>query len=248
MADILLEIKNLSIGYPSKSSTKTVFKNITARFKSGMFVGIIGKNGLGKSTLIRTIAGLQKQLDGEICINAMNTLKIDRSELAKLVSVVLTEKVGGFNLTVSDLVSLGRVPYTNASHDLNEIDNKVIQECIQLLQLEEEKEKRVSELSDGLFQKTMIAKGLAQQAHVLLLDEPTAYLDFPSKHQLFLMMKTIVEKKQNCIIASSHDIDLLLKYATHLLIMSEEDSFEMIEVKDYRQSILFSKVTNGYFD
>ncbi len=242
-----LEIKNLSIGYKTKAKNTLVFENLTATFKPGMFVGLIGKNGLGKSTLLRTVNGLQEKLEGEIFINGKEIELIERNELAKLVSVILTEKVGGFNLTVQDLISLGRIPYTNSSHELKEEDLRVIDECAALLGLNELMEKPVNELSDGLFQKTMIAKGLAQKTGILLLDEPTAYLDFPSKHQLFLLLKSIVDKQQNCIITSSHDIDLLLKYATHFLIMGEANQYEFIEASNYKKSALFSKVTNNYF-
>jgi len=247
MQEGCLEIKNLTIGYKSKTNIMVVFENLNATFKRGMFVGIIGKNGLGKSTLLRTVSGLQEKIRGEIWINSKKIELIERNELAKLVSVILTEKVGGFNLTVHDLISLGRIPYTNSSHELKAEDVKVIEECTTLLGLNALKEKAVNELSDGLFQKTMIAKGLAQETAILLLDEPTAYLDFPSKHQLFLLLKTIVDKQKNCIITSSHDIELLIKYATHFLIMGEGNQFEFIEASNYKTSELFSKVTNGYF-
>lgn len=98
------------------------------------------------------------------------------------------------------------------------------------------------------FQKAMIAKGLAQQNSILLLDEPTAYLDFPSKHQLFELLKKVTEEEKKCIVTSSHDIELVLKYASHLLIMSENDEMEFIEASAIKSSALFKKVTNGYFN
>ncbi len=242
-----LQINKLSIGYVSKKQTTVVYENISANFTEGMFVGIIGKNGLGKSTLLRTVAGLQEKLKGEILIDGESSDQINRHDLAKSIAVVLTEKVGGFNLTVTDLVSLGRVPYTNAFNQLVEGDQKVIDECISICGLEEHKLKPVAELSDGLFQKAMIAKGLAQQTSVLLLDEPTAYLDFPSKHQLFELLKKVSVEENKCIITSSHDIELILKYASHVLIMADNSEFEFIETSNFKSSALFKKVTNGYF-
>jgi iron complex transport system ATP-binding protein len=242
-----LQISKLQIGYVSKQHTTVVYKDISAKFTEGMMVGIIGKNGLGKSTLLRTIAGLQEKLGGEIIIEGKQADKISKEELAKSIAVVLTEKVGGFNLTVTDLVSLGRVPYTNAFNQLNATDQKVIDDCISICGLNDHKLKPVAELSDGLFQKAMIAKGLAQQTGILLLDEPTAYLDFPSKHQLFELLKKVSVEDRKCIITSSHDIELVLKYASHLLIMSENDEFEFIETSNYKSSSLFKKVTNNYF-
>jgi iron complex transport system ATP-binding protein len=243
-----LQISKLQIGYLSKSTTTVVYENISANFQVGMMVGIIGKNGLGKSTLLRTIAGLQDKLGGEIFIDGKAAGSISKHDLAKEIAVVLTEKVGGFNLTVTDLVSMGRVPYTNAFNQLNQLDDKIINDCISICGLNEHKLKPVSELSDGLFQKAMIAKGLAQQTSVLLLDEPTAYLDFPSKHQLFELLKKISVEDKKCIITSSHDIELILKYSSHLLIMSEKNEFEFIETSGYTSSALFGKVTNNYFD
>jgi iron complex transport system ATP-binding protein len=245
--DITLNIRDLNIGYVSKKQTKVVYKNITASFAPGMLVGIIGKNGLGKSTLLRTIAGLQEKLQGEIYFDERSLEQLSKQELAKMIAVVLTEKVGGFNLTVIDLVSMGRVPYTNAFNHLQEEDTKIIEECISICGLNDHKLKPINELSDGLFQKAMIAKGLAQQTSIILLDEPTAYLDFPSKHQLFELLKKVSIEDKKCIITSSHDIELVLKYASHLLIMSEDHEFEFVETDKYKSSELFKKVTNGYF-
>jgi iron complex transport system ATP-binding protein len=242
-----LQIDKLQIGYVSKKHITVVYENISASFEEGMMVGIIGKNGLGKSTLLRTIAGLQEKLKGEIFIDGNATDSISRHDLAKAIAVVLTEKVGGFNLTVTDLVSLGRVPYTNAFNQLTDEDQKVVSDCISVCGLDEHQMKPLAELSDGLFQKAMIAKGLAQQTGVLLLDEPTAYLDFPSKHQLFELLKKISVEDRKCIITSSHDIELILKYSSHLLIMSENNEFEFIETSKHKGSALFGKVTNNYF-
>lgn len=246
--DVKLNISNLSIGYASNKQTTIVYKAISANFTSGMMVAVIGKNGLGKSTLLRTIAGLQEKLEGEINFDGKGLDRLSKQQIAKMIAVVLTEKVGGFNLTVADLVSMGRVPYTNAFNHLQSEDTKIINDCISICGLTEHKLKPVSELSDGLFQKAMIAKGLAQQTSILLLDEPTAYLDFPSKHQLFELLKKVTLEENKCIIASSHDIELVLKYASHLLIMSENNEFEFIESSSYKSSELFKKVTNGYFN
>lgn len=242
-----LEINNLSIGYVAKKQITKVYKNISTSFTDGMLVGIIGKNGLGKSTFLRTISGLHEKLTGEIKYDNKSIDDLSKQELAKIVAVVLTEKVGGFNLTVNDIVSMGRVPYTNAYNHLSSEDQEIIDQCIDVCGLNEHKNKPVNELSDGLFQKAMIAKGLAQKTSILLLDEPTAYLDFPSKHQLFELLKKITTEEEKCIITSSHDIELVLKYATHLFILSENNEYEFIETENYKTSSLFKEVTNGYF-
>jgi iron complex transport system ATP-binding protein len=210
-------------------------------------IGLVGNNGVGKSTFLRTLAGLQEKLSGEIFINSTSLDAIQKSDLAKLVSIVLTEKIEGFNLTVRDLVSMGRVPYTNYLHHLSEKDLDLINTSIKAVGLEFNSEKPLSELSDGLFQKAMIAKGLAQQTDLLLLDEPTAYLDFNSKHELFVLLKDLVETKNKCLIVSSHDIELLLKYSTHLLVFSNDRSYELMETNSAKANNLFNKITSNYF-
>lgn len=247
MEGLNIQIKDLSIGYTNGKHVNTVFSKLTSQFTSGQLIGLVGNNGVGKSTFLRTLAGLQDKLSGEVLINNRSLDAIEKSELAKTVSIVLTEKIDGFNLTVRDLVSMGRVPYTNYLHQLSEQDIALINSSIKAVGLEFNSEKQLSELSDGLFQKAMIAKGLAQQTDLLLLDEPTAYLDFNSKHELFDLLKDLVDTKNKCLIVSSHDIELLLKYSSHLLVFGTDQSYDLLETKNARSNSLFNKVTGNYF-
>lgn len=247
MESLKIQIQDLAIGYTNGKTVNTVFDKLTSQFTSGQLIGLVGNNGVGKSTFLRTLAGLQEKLSGEILINSTSLDAIQKSDLAKLVSIVLTEKIEGFNLTVRDLVSMGRVPYTNYLHQLSDKDLDLINGSIKAVGLESNSEKPLSELSDGLFQKAMIAKGLAQQTDLLLLDEPTAYLDFNSKHELFVLLKDLIETKNKCLIVSSHDIELLLKYSTHLLVFSNDRSYEFMETNSAKASNLFNKITSNYF-
>lgn len=247
MESLKIQIQDLAIGYTNGKIVNTVFDKLTSQFSSGQLIGLVGNNGVGKSTFLRTLAGLQEKLSGEILINSTSLDAIQKSDLAKLVSIVLTEKIEGFNLTVRDLVSMGRVPYTNYLHQLSDKDLELINSSIKAVGLESNSEKPLSELSDGLFQKAMIAKGLAQQTDLLLLDEPTAYLDFNSKHELFVLLKDLVETKNKCLIVSSHDIELLLKYSTHLLVFSNDRSYELMETNSAKANNLFNKITSNYF-
>lgn len=242
-----LNIKDLVIGYSAKSNSVPVFSNISASFVNGQLVGVVGNNGVGKSTFLRTIAGIQPKLKGCVFVNDELIETIEKTDLAKLISIVLTEKVVGFNLTVNDLVSMGRVPYTNSFNDLQKTDTEKIAECIQMSGLSNYAHTLLAELSDGLFQKAMIAKGLAQQTPVILLDEPTAYLDFNSKHELFELLRELTINNNKCVIASSHDIELLLRYSSHLLVFGEENEYELMETKNCITNALFKKVTNNYF-
>ncbi|MFO0356244.1 MAG: ABC transporter ATP-binding protein [Sphingobacteriaceae bacterium] len=247
MESLKIQIQDLAIGYTNGKNVSIIFSKLNAQFTSGQLIGLVGNNGVGKSTFLRTLAGLQDKLSGEMLINGATLESIQKSELAKIVSIVLTEKIDGFNLTVRDLVSMGRVPYTNFLHQLTEKDINLINSSINAVGLDLNSEKQLSELSDGLFQKAMIAKGLAQQTDLLLLDEPTAYLDFNSKHELFILLKDLVETKNKCLIVSSHDIELLLKYSTHLLVFSDDHSYELIDTNSARLNSLFNKVTGNYF-
>jgi iron complex transport system ATP-binding protein len=247
MESLKIQIQDLAIGYTNGKIVNTVFDKLTSQFSSGQLIGLVGYNGVGKSTFLRTLAGLQEKLSGEILINSTSLDAIQKSDLAKLVSIVLTEKIEGFNLTVRDLVSMGRVPYTNYLHQLSDKDLELINTSIKAVGLEFNSEKPLSELSDGLFQKAMIAKGLAQQTDLLLLDEPTAYLDFNSKHELFVLLKDLVETKNKCLIVSSHDIELLLKYSTHLLVFSNDRSYELMETNSAKANNVFNKITSNYF-
>jgi iron complex transport system ATP-binding protein len=247
MDRVQFDIKDLAIGYTSKRSNIPVFSNINASFSNGQLVGVVGNNGVGKSTFLRTIAGIQPKLNGDVFVNDELIETIEKTALAKLISIVLTEKIAGFNLTVTDLVSMGRVPYTNSFNDLQKNDTDKIAECIQITGLSNYAHVLLAELSDGLFQKAMIAKGLAQQTPVILLDEPTAYLDFNSKHELFELLKDLTIKNDKCVIASSHDIELLLRYSSHLLVFGDENEYELMETKNCISNSLFRKVTNNYF-
>lgn len=241
--EVKIEAKNLSIGYKQKATIHSVFNELNFSFSSGDLVGIIGNNGLGKSTLIKSLCGLQEIIDGTVLINNHPQQTISANNLAKELSVVLTEKVYGFNLTVNDLVSMGRMPYTNLSNSLTETDLNIVSDCIKLCGIEGEKNKQLQALSDGLYQKAMIAMSLARETPIMLFDEPTAFLDYTSKHHIFSLLSQLVNEKNKCVIISSHDIDLLLKYCNKILFMQPNNVYEVILTENYKTEDLFEKVT-----
>ena len=224
----MIDLQNLEIGYKIKRKTNSVFKNLTANFEAGELVGLIGDNGIGKSTLLKTLTGYLEPLNGTILIQNKNINLFSFQELATLISIVTTEKIGGFNLTVYDVVALGRTPYLSLFGKLTTNDEAIIEYSLTNLSISHLKNKLMDELSDGQRQKVMIAKSLAQQTPIIILDEPTAFLDYTSKHKLFEDLKNLCLNEKKLIIVSSHDIDLMQKYITNSLHLKENNCYELV--------------------
>ena len=223
----MIEIKQLEIGYCSKRKQTSVFQGLNASFQSGSLIGLIGDNGVGKSTLLKALTGYLKPVHGSVLIQGENLASLSFEQKASRISIVTTEKIGGFNLTVYDVVALGRTPYVSMFGKLMPDDIAVIERSLERLGLASLKDTLMEELSDGQRQKVMIAKSLAQETPIILLDEPTAFLDYTSKHKLFEDLKVLSLEEQKLIMVSSHDIDLMQKYMTQALYLKENNLFEV---------------------
>lgn len=220
---IILKINNLEIGYKTKKSINSISKNINVLLEKGKFVCLLGQNGIGKSTLLRTLTKVQPKLNGEIIIKEKSIEKINQLNFSKQVSVVLTERLPESNLTVYELIALGRQPYTNWLGKLNEQDVKKINEAIELVKIEDLKHLKYYELSDGQLQKVLIARAIAQDTEIIILDEPTAHLDVLHKMETFKLLKSLTQKLQKTIIISSHEIHLALETADDLWLMTNNN-------------------------
>lgn len=243
--EAVISIKNARLGYKKSGTEISVLKNIGLDFYAGDVIGIVGLNGVGKSTLLKTLCGLLPPLAGEVRLAGELITEIALSELAKKIAIVLTEKIGGFNLTTYDVVAAGQMPYTNSFNRLTKKHKEIIKAAIEVCGLKEHQFKLINELSDGLFQKTIIAKALAQQTPVLLLDEPSAFLDYASKHDLFLLLKDLALKENKCVLLSSHNLDLLLKYCSKLVVI-EEKSAQLISVDEAKTNAAFLRIGGGF--
>jgi len=240
-----IHINNTTVGYKKGNNVLPILSRLQLTFNEGDFIGIVGQNGSGKSTLLKSICGLMPPLHGEILIDSKNLNSYSLNELSKKISIVLTEKINGFNLKVEDVVAAGQMPYTNSFHQLKQEHLNVIENAINTVGINKYKNYLLGELSDGLFQKTMIAKALAQQSSMMLLDEPTAFLDFASKHELFLLLKKFSTQQHKCVMVSSHDLDLILNYCNKILIIHDGIA-ELLEVSKAKNNEAFKKIGGGY--
>ena len=259
-----IQLRNLSIGYQTKHSVRTVAEGINGAIRSGELTCLLGANGVGKSTLLRTLAAFQPAIKGEIlftvyslssCVPAVASGKAERTddysdgseglaskstvncqlstvntkeiaslsdkELSKLIGVVLTEKPDVRNMSVRELVSLGRSPYTGFWGTYTDEDLRIVDEAIEMVGITDLVRRPVHTLSDGERQKVMIAKALAQQTPVIFLDEPTAFLDYPSKVEVLQLLRRISREAEKTIFLSIHDVELALQLADTIWLMTK---------------------------
>ena len=221
VSNIVLQSVDLNIGYQHKKQTLFISENINVNLIKGQFVCLLGKNGVGKSTLLRTLTKVQLQLSGSVLIGNQKLETISNIELAKKMSLVLTEKIPENNLTVYELIALGRQPYTNWIGSLTETDKNFVDLAITRTHIKDIIHKRYTELSDGQLQKVMIARALAQNTDLIILDEPTAHLDIQNKVEIYKLLKTLSEKHNKTILISSHEIHLALQMADQLWLMND---------------------------
>ena len=243
-----IQIKNLDIGYTTKHGVKTVAKGINGTLHSGELTCLLGANGVGKSTLLRTLSAFQPKISGEVLftvyslqftddysdgseglaskstVNKKEISSFTDKELSKLIGVVLTEKPDIRNMTVRELVALGRSPYTGFWGTCSKEDLSIVDESIDMVGISPLARRPVHTLSDGERQKVMIAKALAQQTPVIFLDEPTAFLDYPSKVEVLLLLRRICQQAGKTILLSTHDVELALQLADIIWLMEKQET------------------------
>lgn len=221
-SNIVLETKNLNIGYRKKSIAQTIASNIDIQIKEGELVAVIGVNGAGKSTLLKTLSGIIESIDGEVFISNKKLSKTEPDKLAKLISLVLTEQMTSKNLSVIELVALGRQPYTNWIGRLTKNDLKKVMHAINMVDIEKIRDKKCYELSDGQFQKVLIARALAQDTSLIILDEPTTHLDLYHKAYVLKLLQQLSRETNKAIIFATHEINLALQLCDKLLILKDQ--------------------------
>lgn len=242
MSNNILSASNLSIGYLTKKERIVIASNLNLNLKAGKLVSLVGANGIGKSTLLRTLCGIQKPISGTVYLNEKDIQSFEPLALAQNLSLVLTEKLPPSNLTVFELIALGRQPYTNWLGKLSDEDLEKVNQAIKLTQIESLKDKKHFEISDGQLQKVLIARALAQNTPLIILDEPTTHLDLLHKVSVFKLLKKLSQETNKCILFSTHDIDLAIQLSDEMIVMTENNV-----VQDEPCNLISKGVFNSLF-
>ena len=215
----ILELHNLSVGYTQKRQQKVVVSDINVRLDKGELVCLLGPNGAGKSTLMKTISGAQPPLSGEVLFQGENLHSMSVKMLAKKLSLVLTERIQAGMLTAYEVVALGRYPHTNWSGKMTSNDHDIIKWSLEMTSASFLANRPFSELSDGERQKVMVARAVAQEPEVMILDEVTAFLDLPRRVEIMQLLKRLAHSEGKAILLSTHDMDLALRNADSLWLL-----------------------------
>lgn len=218
----LLGTTALSVGYRKGNLVTTILSGLDLELKCGTVVALVGANGIGKSTLLRTITGDQPSLSGTVLIDGTPIHEIGRKQMSLLMSIVTTERTHTGGLTVRELVSLGRQPYTGFLGILDRNDRRVINEAMKAAGISHKAHSYVAELSDGERQKAMIAKALAQETPIIILDEPTAFLDVESRMETMLLLYRLAHDRNKAVLLSSHDLSQSMMLADELWLVTHD--------------------------
>ena len=217
----IIKTFELIAGYSGKKKSGFYTSSFNLALNRGEMSCLLGKNGIGKSTLIRTLCKMQHPVSGKVLIDGIDLIDLNGPELAQKISVVLTERIPASNLTVFELIALGRQPYTNWMGSLSKSDHYFIEQAIEMTDLKDLVNRRLDELSDGQLQRSMICRALAQNTDIIILDEPTAHLDIQHKIETFKLLKRIVTEQQKSILISTHEVQLATQMADVLWLMLE---------------------------
>jgi len=222
LAEVNITLSHLDIGFKTRPADLVLVRNIQTGVRQGEMVGIIGRNGSGKTTLIRTLCRLIPGLAGELVFNGRNIRQYTNHELSKIIGYVSTTQVVLANLNIFELVSLGRIPHTNWLGSLSGPDMNKIKKAIDLTGLDNLKDRKINEISDGERQRAMIARTLAQDTEFILLDEPTAFLDMIHRYEIIHLLHSLTRPPHNkTVVFSTHDINIALQYADKFWILKD---------------------------
>ena len=219
---VALKTKGLAVGYRDGNRVTVVLEHIDLSLRKGELVCLLGANGIGKSTLLRTISGVQNPISGSIEIDGRDLDSYSSKELSKLIGIVYTDRTLAGALTVRELVSLGRQPYTGFFGRLDAEDYKVVDDALESVGMLHKSRDYVATLSDGERQKVMIARALAQETPIIILDEPTAFLDVASRIETMQLLRNLAQSQQKAVLLSTHDVGLSLPLTDRLWLVTND--------------------------
>lgn len=240
---VILHTERLSIGYPSNKENTLVAENIRVTLNLGKLTGLIGSNGTGKSTLLRTLSGVQPPLSGSVILDGQPLTSYDAASLAVKRSLVLTERLPASDLTVFELVALGRQPYTDWLGRLSDRDRRKTEEALHLTGTSHLSAKRHHEISDGQLQNVLIARAIAQDTPIILLDEPATHLDLPHKMALLRMLKSLAHVSGKAILFSTHDVEQALQLCDDLILVVSGET-----IQDTPEKLISDRQIDRLFD
>ncbi len=200
----MIRLENLTLGY----ADRTLLKQVSTSFEVGRLTALIGRNGSGKSTLLRALAGLNTEYEGQIMLSEEEIRQLDAHTLSTRLALVTTERVRIANLRCRDVVALGRAPYTNWIGRMQEEDRQLVEHALEVVGMSAFSDRTMDRMSDGECQRVMIARALAQQTPIILLDEPTSFLDLPNRYELCRLLSQLAHEEQKCILFSTHELDI----------------------------------------
>lgn len=222
---IILEARNLKIGYNGKKKSSVIADNVNFSLSLGELIGLVGANGIGKSTLLRTLTGMQSALGGDVLLYGEKLKSYSPFQIATKISVVLTEPPASKNLSVRELISLGRQPHTNWMGSLTEKDIEAINYALGVTETYDLANRKCYELSDGQMQRVAIARAIAQDTPIIILDEPTTHLDIYHRAYVLKLLKKLASETHKTILFSTHEIDLAIQMTDRLIVMTREETY-----------------------
>ena len=221
MNEPILLTSDLSVGYKvGGNAVRTLQSNLNLQLRQGSFTALVGPNGVGKSTLLRTLCGLLQPIAGTVSLNGTDLFSLSIEKRAEFVSIVVTNNVDTSRLTVREVVSIGRYAYSSWVGTLDEKNKELVENALSMVKISHLSDRRLSEMSDGERQRVWIARALAQDTPLRLLDEPTSFLDYRNRIEIFAILKQLSQSGK-CILISTHEIDLALRYADQMWVMSD---------------------------
>lgn len=232
----MVRLEDIWIGYGSK----TIIEDGSVQFAAGCSHALIGRNGSGKTTLLRAVAGIMKLADGKVFVDETDIKTLSRQRLGRLVSFVTTEKIRIPRFSCREMVSLGRAPYSDWIGRITARDKEIVERSLAMVDMTDFADRSMETMSDGECQRVMIARAIAQDTPVIILDEPTSFLDLPNRYELCSILGRLAHEEGKCIIFSSHELDIVMKL-TDTVTLIDNKKLTHLPVKEMRESGLIEE-------